>query len=122
MAKLVCDGFELKLSAVDILNAEFEITSTASSDILIGSSGVCFDRITATLTSATYNGLPLAGPVAFIINGSCEDVLEGSKKAVLDTDESSDATLNFVSGSSTVPYPNAVKMQIKDAGQDDVEV
>lgn len=123
MSALAVDGCSLEISS-GIANANLTITTPYSTDCLVGDKGIYFGTLSIVLASgATYGGGTLAVPVTFSLKGSCEDVLEGSNKAVLEGDTSDAvASISFPIPNSSPAIATNVTVKIKSAGQSDVEV
>lgn len=116
------------------ISANCSTTTVPSADVLIGSNGAFFDKITVTIPSGASVKLPspppsavspsgqLMAPDTIDISGTAADILSGDKKAVLKGD-SGTKTISFTfpgPQGTQVPYGVSVKVEVDDPGQTDV--
>lgn len=134
------------MSEVAVSNCILEISSTAGSisavsvlpsnepsdKVLVNDKGVFFDKIVASITTATINatvpgttntGVLVSGSID--INGTASNILDsGNKKAVQKGDKGTE-TLTFTFTTTSVPPSTTtvdlpVTVEVSDAGQTDV--
>lgn len=117
-----------------------QITTSPSSDNFADNKGIYFDKVsvmipsgtTVTLTSlpagaSSPTSIPLVDPATIDIEGTADNILDGSdKKALQQDDEGSDTITFYFPDTATPPTPSISKevkviVKITNAGQTVVE-
>lgn len=134
MSELAVKGCTVEISSTagNIDASSIEITSDASTDVLVGDNGVYFDKISVlisgvtlktTVPSTTNEGIIVSESLE--IEGTASNILNGSDEVALQKNDSVTKTLTFTftttsSPPSTTTADFPVTLKITDAGQSDI--
>lgn len=118
-----------------VSSATLTVKSQASGDVLVGSNGVYFDKLSVQISNATVTlTSPPEGatsnvsqsqvlPVTIDIKGTADNILDASDNKAVQKDDEGEANVNFLFPApqgATVPATVKIHLKVSKAGQTDV--
>lgn len=133
MSELAVKGCTLKISStMGSVNASLQVTSTPSSDILVGDNGVYFNKLSVSISSATITatvagttGTGTLSSGSIDIDGTEGEVLNSSDEKAVQKGDKATKTFAFTFTTTSSPPSQIsvnvpITVEVTDAGQTDV--